>query len=49
MLPYITDYICIQTLGSPLGISVSGTGLLIVVTVALENIRAPVLIVSKYP
>ena len=39
MLPYITDYICIQTLGSPLGISVSGTGLLIVVTVALENIR----------
>ena len=39
MLPYITDYICIQTLGYPLGISVSGTGLLIVVTVALENIR----------
>ena len=39
MLPYITDYICIQTIGYPLGISVSGTGLLIVVTVALENIR----------
>ncbi len=39
MLPYITDYIFIQTLGYPLGISVSGTGLLIVVTVALENIR----------
>ncbi len=39
MLPYITDYIFIQTIGYPLGISVSGTGLLIVVTVALENIR----------
>ena len=39
MLPYITDYIFIQTLGYPLGISVSGTGLLIVVTVALENLR----------
>lgn len=39
MLPYITDYFFIQTIGYPLGISVSGTGLLIVVTVALENIR----------
>ncbi|MBR5418848.1 preprotein translocase subunit SecY [Candidatus Saccharibacteria bacterium] len=39
MLPYIADYIFIQTLGYPLGISISGTGLLIVVTVALENIR----------
>ena len=39
MLPYIVDYIFIQTIGSPVGISVSGTGLLIVVTVALENIR----------
>ena len=39
MLPYIADYIFIQTLGQPLGISISGTGLLIVVTVALENIR----------
>lgn len=39
MLPYITDYIFIQTLGYPLGLSISGTGLLIVVTVALENIR----------
>lgn len=39
MLPYIVDYIFIQTLGQPIGISVSGTGLLIVVTVALENLR----------
>lgn len=39
MLPYITDYISIVTLGYPLGLSISGTGLLIVVTVALENIR----------
>ena len=39
MLPYIADYIFIQTIGYPLGISISGTGLLIVVTVALENIR----------
>lgn len=39
MLPYITDYIFIITLGYPLGLSISGTGLLIVVTVALENLR----------
>ena len=39
MLPYISDYIFIHTLGYPLGLSISGTGLLIVVTVALENVR----------
>lgn len=39
MLPYIVDYIFILTLGYPLGISVSGTGLLIVVTVAIDNLR----------
>ncbi len=39
MLPYIVDYITIVTLGYPLGLSISGTGLLIVVTVALENLR----------
>ncbi|MBR1939635.1 preprotein translocase subunit SecY [Candidatus Saccharibacteria bacterium] len=39
MLPYITDYIAITTIGYPLGLSISGTGLLIVVTVALDNIR----------
>lgn len=39
MLPYIVDYIFILTSGSPLGLSISGTGLLIVVTVALENMR----------
>ncbi len=39
MLPYIVDFIFIKINGSPLGLSVSGTGLLIVVTVALENIR----------
>ena len=39
MLPYITDYICIVTLGYPLGLSISGTGLLIIVTVAIENLR----------
>ncbi|MBR3052431.1 preprotein translocase subunit SecY [Candidatus Saccharibacteria bacterium] len=40
MLPFITDYIFIMTTGSPLGLSISGTGLLIVVTVALENLRS---------
>ncbi len=40
MLPFITDYIFIVTTGSPLGLSISGTGLLIVVTVALENLRS---------
>lgn len=39
MLPFITDYIFIVIAGAPLGLSLSGTGLLIVVTVALENIR----------
>lgn len=39
MLPFITDYIFIATTGSPIGLSLSGTGLLIVVTVALENLR----------
>lgn len=39
MLPFITDYVFIVLAGTPLGLSISGTGLLIVVTVALENIR----------
>lgn len=39
MLPFLTDYIFIVFAGAPLGLSLSGTGLLIVVTVALENIR----------
>ncbi|MBQ8997006.1 preprotein translocase subunit SecY [Candidatus Saccharibacteria bacterium] len=40
LLPFISDFIFIQTMGAPLGLSLSGTGLLIVVTVALENLRA---------
>lgn len=40
MLPFITDYIFIIVRGAPLGLSISGTGLLIVVTVALENLRS---------
>ena len=40
MLPFIADYIFILTTGAPLGLSISGTGLLIVVTVALENLRS---------
>jgi len=39
MLPFLTDYIFIIISGAPMGLSLSGTGLLIVVTVALENIR----------
>lgn len=39
MLPFLTDYIFIIIAGAPIGLSLSGTGLLIVVTVALENIR----------
>lgn len=39
MLPYITDYIFIVVNGAPIGLSLSGTGLLIVVTVALESLR----------
>ena len=40
MLPFITDYIFILVTGAPIGLSISGTGLLIVVTVALENLRS---------
>lgn len=40
MLPFTFDYIFIMTTGAPLGLSISGTGLLIVVTVALENLRS---------
>ena len=40
MLPFITDYIFIAVTGAPIGLSISGTGLLIVVTVALENLRS---------
>lgn len=39
MLPFFCDYIFIVTSGAPIGLSLSGTGLLIVVTVGLENIR----------
>lgn len=39
MLPFATDYIFIVLTGAPVGLSISGTGLLIVVTVALENLR----------
>ena len=40
MLPFITDYIFIVVTGAPIGLSISGTGLLIVVTVALQNLRS---------
>ena len=40
MLPFVTDYVFIMTTGAPIGLSISGTGLLIVVTVALENLRS---------
>ncbi|MBQ3430711.1 preprotein translocase subunit SecY [Candidatus Saccharibacteria bacterium] len=40
LLPFISDYIFIVFNGAPIGLSLSGTGLLIVVTVALENLRA---------
>lgn len=40
MLPFATDYIFILTTGAPRELSISGTGLLIVVTVALENLRS---------
>lgn len=40
LTPYIVDFISIQTLGTPLGLSISGTSLLIVVTVAIENLRS---------
>ncbi len=39
MLPFLTDYIFIILTGAPIGLSISGTGLLIIVTVALENLR----------
>lgn len=39
MLPFLTDYVFIIVTGAPIGLSISGTGLLIVVTVALENLR----------
>lgn len=40
MLPFITDYIFILTIGYPIGLSISGTGILIVVTVAISNLRS---------
>ena len=40
MLPFATDFVFIMTTGAPIGLSISGTGLLIVVTVALENLRS---------
>ena len=40
MLPFITDLVFILTTGAPIGLSISGTGILIVVTVALENLRS---------
>jgi len=40
MLPFITDYVFIILTGAPMGLSISGTGLLIVITVALENLRS---------
>lgn len=40
MLPFATDFVFIIATGAPIGLSISGTGLLIVVTVALENLRS---------
>lgn len=40
MLPFITDYIFIVFQGVPAGLSLSGTGLLLIVTISLENLRA---------
>ncbi len=40
MLPFITDFVFIMVTGAPIGLSISGTGLLIVVTVALENLMS---------
>lgn len=39
LLPFATDYVFIILTGAPIGLSLSGTGLLIMVTVALENLR----------
>ncbi len=40
MLPFITDYVFIVLYGTPSGLSLSGTGLLLLVTISLENLRA---------
>ena len=40
MLPFITDYIFIAFQDAPAGLSLSGTGLLLIVTISLENLRA---------
>lgn len=39
LIPFILDYISIAISGVPLGLSISGTGLLIVISVALESLR----------
>lgn len=39
MLPFIVDYVFIMATGSPVGLSISGTGLLIVVSIAIESLR----------
>lgn len=39
MLPFIIDYVSIIFFKHPLGLSFTGTGLLIVINVALENLR----------
>lgn len=39
LLPYIVDFAAIKLGGIPLNLSITGTSLLIVVTVAIENIR----------
>lgn len=39
MLPFLTDLIFILTVGTPIGLSLSGTGILIIVTVAIESLR----------
>ena len=40
MLPFITDYVFIVLTGAPQGLSLSGTGLLLIVTISIENLRA---------
>lgn len=40
LLPYIVDFIAIGVIGNPIGLSITGTSLLILVTVAIENIRS---------
>ena len=39
LMPFIVDYVSIIIFKQPMGLSLSGTGLLIVITVALENLR----------